>query len=94
MKLGPLRAAIRSADSAAVDIFGMQVLVQKTALLKALGEKFPEGKGQETGLAVGHENGVTVLVAGDRAGSEDVDLIGTGAPGAAPEDDDLLGDLL
>ena len=91
MKLGPLRAAIRSADSAAVDVFGMQVLVQKTALLKALGEKFPEGKGQETGLAVDQGDGVIVLVADE---PEDVDLIGTGAPGAAPEDDDLLGDLL
>lgn len=52
MKLGALRSAIRDVKDIYVEAHavGAPVLVQKTALLKTLGDRFPEGKGSETGL--------------------------------------------
>lgn len=52
MKLGALRAAIRAEKNVSVNVFGIDVLVQKTQLLAALGEHFTGGKAQETGLVL------------------------------------------
>ena len=74
---------MRAADAVAVEALGMLILVQKTSLLKVLGEQFQEGKGQETGISVNRQDGVTIVVASGN----------TPAPAQPADDGDLLDDL-
>lgn len=68
MKLGPLKAAIRDGDAPKVLVRhvlsdGTEVHInwagQKTPLLAELDRLFPEGRGQETGLALTPEGFLT-----------------------------------
>lgn len=57
MKLGALNAAIRDAEKVSVFFNAggrvpLAVAVQKTSLIEALKDAFPEGRAHETGLAL------------------------------------------
>lgn len=57
MKLGPLNSAIRAAEIVQIQTQLLGPLaVQKTPLLEALRNKFPEGRGAETGLRLTANN--------------------------------------
>lgn len=93
MILGQLRKAIReSKANVTVRVFGMDLVVQKTPLLSALGEAFDNKKSAETGLVLAPDGRLTgaVLAPDGRLIQEDGSPSDTiGPPDSEPEQVDL-----
>lgn len=93
MQLGKLRAAIRKESTVKVIVegLGIEVAVQKTDLLKALGNRF-DGQTVETGMELVDGCLIEVGWIKPRAEPKQLDLVDAINQRVA-DDDDLLGDL-